>query len=119
MGRKFYIILDGSVLVLIPQNQEILITEDVEKQENLSPEETSEEICIQDKILLKNPNFLIINELHKGDSFGEIALLNSVPRTASCVCKEETHFVVLTSEAYGKTICFLFFNKRFNFLIIQ
>lgn len=85
LGRKFYIILSGSVSVLIPRQG---------SESGIGEEEQG------------NTEFIEVNELGSGDCFGEIALLNSVPRTASCVCKEETHLGVLTAETYMKIVGF-------------
>lgn len=38
--------------------------------------------------------------MHQGQSFGEIALHNSMPRTATIVCGTDCHFVVLTREIF-------------------
>ena len=90
MGRKFYIILSGGVRVLVPKTPN-----DIEEDEDEDSQNT------------KKQEFLIVNELNSGDCFGEIALLNSVPRTATCICREDTHFVVLTAETYMKIVGFI------------
>ena len=95
MGRKFYIILSGAVQVLVPKNT--------------SSEEPFEETA-------KKAAFVMVNELKTGDSFGEISLLNSVPRTATCVCQTDTHFVVLTSETYMMIVGF--FSRKHSKIII-
>jgi len=48
-----------------------------------------------------------------GASFGEIALRNMVPRTASVLCTENTQFAVLSMESYNK-IMKAFDDYKFN-----
>lgn len=73
-GDKFYIILQGSVSVLIPLNK----TTPVEFEE--------------------------VNVLRDGHTFGELALLRDEKRMASIVCKEETHFAVLEKQDFKRLI---------------
>ena len=41
-----------------------------------------------------------INILNIGDFFGEVALSQNVLRTATIVCKEDTHVLALTREEF-------------------
>lgn len=107
MGRKFYIILNGEVSVLVPPN---------EKTESQEKEDSNE-----DERIKKKKEFVKVNVLKTGDSFGEIALLNLVPRTATCICSQDTHFVVLTAEMYLKIVGIVFiiiiiFKYTYNYI---
>ena len=44
--------------------------------------------------------FLKVAELKDNDYFGELALQFEMQRTASIVCKEDTHFAVLCKKDY-------------------
>lgn len=46
-----------------------------------------------------------------GASFGEIALHNSMPRTATIVCSEECHFAILTRETFKRMLCIILNSK--------
>lgn len=41
-----------------------------------------------------------VKELQKGESFGELALVNDAPRSASIKCLTECHFAVLDKKNY-------------------
>ena len=41
-----------------------------------------------------------VNVLRTGLYFGELALLNDTPRTATIICKEDTDFAVLDGEDF-------------------
>lgn len=41
-----------------------------------------------------------INELHAGDKFGELALIDNKPRKATIVCKDDCDFATLDRESY-------------------
>lgn len=38
--------------------------------------------------------------LKQGQSFGELALEENLPRTATIICKEDSEFLILSKEAY-------------------
>lgn len=101
LGRKFYIILDGSVFIMTPEVQEasshnsIVRTDD----DNISEEELIEKIAYS-----QNPGFTIKKTLEKGDGFGEIALRTEGIRTASVICCEDTHFLSISASTYKEII---------------
>jgi CRP-like cAMP-binding protein len=74
IGKKFYIILQGSVSILIPLNKTIPI------------------------------EFEEVNVLREGQTFGELALIRDDTRSASIICKEETHFAVLEKQDFKRII---------------
>ena len=47
---------------------------------------------------------MTIAKLTDGSSFGEFALLESRPRTATVKCLKNTHFIVLTKEDYNRIL---------------
>lgn len=52
-------------------------------------------------IFLKNKNELKkVKELEGGESFGELALVNDAPRSASIKCLLDCHFAVLDKKNY-------------------
>ena len=73
-GSKFYVILEGSVGIII----------------NL------------DTPTAKGPTQ--VSSLHRGDAFGELALLYNKPRAATIRCLTDCHFAVLDKTDYAKTI---------------
>ena len=42
----------------------------------------------------------IVKIFEPGEGFGEIAIMNREPRTATLVCREETHLMVLSREGF-------------------
>jgi CRP-like cAMP-binding protein len=47
-----------------------------------------------------------------GDSFGQLALIENKPRSASIVCKEDCHFALFEKEPFDGILSF-FFKKNF------
>ena len=80
-GTKFYIILQGSVGVLLPKNGSFLRSEEFQE----------------------------VKILKDGDSFGELALISKKTRSASIVCKEDCYFAVLEKKYFFEILCLLIF----------
>jgi CRP-like cAMP-binding protein len=70
IGSKFYILISGTVGIEIPVSDSGQIT------------------------------FTEIMVFHSGSSFGELALETSRPRSASAICKSDSHFLVLLKKDY-------------------
>ncbi|EAS05256.2 cyclic nucleotide-binding domain protein (macronuclear) [Tetrahymena thermophila SB210] len=125
-GRKFYIILEGAVFILTPSisktfDQSItdnkeekqikqMIMHEFEETPRFFPlpqnldENADDSQLIQSVVQLQNEGFNIKKTLEKGESFGEIALRTEGIRTASVVCREDTHFVSITATTYNEVI---------------
>lgn len=128
VGKKMYIILKGSVYILVPKlkisKQEENVIKNLDKltesgflyeiKENAQPkielqrsktkvfkecEHTEEEILLE-----KYPNYRIANKLKSGELFGEISISLKEPRTATVICTEETTFCILKSHGYEKIL---------------
>jgi len=74
IGEKFYIIMEGQVGVLVPRIPGIF--SDLYK----------------------------IKSLHKGYSFGELALINDKPRMATIKCLKKSILLVFDRKAFNKVI---------------
>ncbi|KAL4466825.1 hypothetical protein ABPG74_010422 [Tetrahymena malaccensis] len=61
-----------------------------------------EDITDEEYIKLNFPDFDILAKLESGASFGEVALRDSVPRTATAICSGETHFITLKRDAFKR-----------------
>jgi MFS family permease len=47
---------------------------------------------------LKEDEYIILNYLHEGDFFGEVAALTGMPRTANIITEEDCEFLILPSK---------------------
>ena len=94
MGTNFYVILEGTVCIYVPVSENERL-----KVEGRGDKESCSEILPQ-RWLSTPEHMRHIRELGRGDSFGELALLNSEPRAATCVCKTDCHFACLEKEDY-------------------
>jgi len=68
---------------------------DDEQADSLKLEEEKSELEI-----LAEPYGRIVTYLHEGESFGEVALKRSIPRTATILCKTDCEFIVIKKAQY-------------------
>ena len=85
---NFYIILSGHVAVMTRATIKVTSNDD---SFDGSEEETRK-------------RFKKIADLKNGDTFGEMALLGNTNRTASILCEEGTHFIILSATNYRHTL---------------
>lgn len=115
IGNKFYIILKGTVSVLVPKKKQInkLLNEEGEKvnseeneQFNFWPKEVQDKVSnfLEFIALGKSTPISFHNRVGDGKSFGEIALMSNKPRGASILCKEDTHFAVMNRNDFRDTL---------------
>ncbi|CAD8056497.1 unnamed protein product [Paramecium primaurelia] len=141
LGKKFYIILKGSVWVLVQkkglQDGQGPTEEDQKQEQDLKDEKNKEMMenakknnkknknkknkaqafitqvtlddifaTMTDKEFLETqfPTLQKVGEINSGESFGEIALTKQVPRTATIVAAEDTHFATVTRDQFNKLL---------------
>lgn len=56
----------------------------------------------------KNYFFYELKSIKTGDSFGQLALMENKPRSASIICKEDCHFAILDKEHFDGILSKLF-----------
>lgn len=127
IGDKFYAIVSGSVSVLIPTKTKQTNNTKITKKSNqnrllrsLSRHSTEKSKFAENFSSLKKKKTMIdfdflndfgeiaemteIKILKKGESFGELALLNNNPRSATIKCKEKSVFAVLSRKNFQKIL---------------
>lgn len=108
VGKKFYLILSGSVYVLVPKpKNKVLIDQTFTKFRSDSKQLIAKEFknpTLEDKLMENYPNMHIINTLREGRLFGEISLSLKEPRTATIICKEDCCFGVLSAHNYDRIL---------------
>ncbi|CAD8065777.1 unnamed protein product [Paramecium primaurelia] len=140
IGKKFYIILKGSVWVLVQkkglQEGSGPTEEDQKQEEQLKNEKNKEMMENMKKSTRKKtkkskhqafvtqvtlddifatmtdqeyldtqfPTLTKVGIINSGESFGEIALTKQVPRTATIVAAEDTHFATVTRDQFNKLL---------------
>lgn len=45
--------------------------------------------------------------LTKGMAFGELALIDNKPRSATIICEEDSHFAILDKQSFSDILSFL------------
>ncbi|CAD8144139.1 unnamed protein product [Paramecium pentaurelia] len=94
-GRKMYFILEGEVSILV-RNQDHLDTTINQKKCKLKK--------FEDFLSIRYSNFRQVAVKKQFDYFGEIAIEQRIPRTATVISKESTTLAILTYESYQKLL---------------
>ncbi|CAK59634.1 unnamed protein product (macronuclear) [Paramecium tetraurelia] len=94
-GRKMYIILQGEAAVLIRNQDQIEVHQKKDDYKRRRATKTFDEL-----ILHRYQNFRIVAYKKQYDYFGEIAIEQRIPRTATVITKESCIFAILTFDAY-------------------
>ncbi|EAR96468.2 cyclic nucleotide-binding domain protein (macronuclear) [Tetrahymena thermophila SB210] len=105
-ASTFYIIIQGSVWVLVPNKFGTAITDEQSK--------ISKEIIQNPELYLRMPDEQFVNKaypqfnqiatLKSGYSFGEIALRQQTVRTATVICAEDTLCASVSKEIFNSCI---------------
>ncbi|CAD8136913.1 unnamed protein product [Paramecium octaurelia] len=94
-GRKMYFVLEGEVSILV-KNQDHIDSAINQKKCKLKK--------FEDVLAIRFPNFRQVATKKQFDYFGEIAIEQRIPRTATVIAKESTTLAVLTYESYQKLL---------------
>lgn len=91
VGVKFYLVIEGTVGVYmrLPKEQGLGFPAAAPDRGEIS-HITEDLTCVK--------------ELHGGDSFGELALMNNKPRLASIICHTNCHFATLGKKEFFDTL---------------
>ncbi|CAD8097805.1 unnamed protein product [Paramecium sonneborni] len=99
IGRKMYFIIDGEVAILIPmQDQQHHDTQHHHQRKSLIVKK------FDDILKHKYAQYKLIAIKSKNDYFGEIAIEQRIPRTASVVTKSECIFATLSYDSYQRVL---------------
>ena len=61
-------------------------------------------------------NFLIENKtLSEGETFGELAIINKMPRAATITCLSDCYFAVMNANDYNQFVVRIYNKKIANF----
>ncbi|KAL4463231.1 hypothetical protein ABPG74_007232 [Tetrahymena malaccensis] len=89
-GDKFYLILRGQVKVLVSVKRQLQI-----------PQEKTDK---NKKVKNEKEEQLEIKVLKSGETFGELAIIDSKPRGATIVCLEDCDFIVFEKNSFIKIL---------------
>ena len=130
IGDKFYIILKGKISLLIPtktkaqskikknneaHKERLLRSLSRHSTENFNDSKSNFSSLKKKKTMIDFDFLDSVGEIEEmqelkvltsGDSFGELALLNNQPRSASAKCKEKSYLAVLSQKDYKKILSF-------------
>ncbi|CAD8056125.1 unnamed protein product [Paramecium sonneborni] len=94
-GRKMYFILEGEVSILV-KNQDSI--------ETVIPQKKNKLKTFEDVLVNRYPIFRQVAIKKQFDYFGEIAIEQRIPRTATVIAKQTSILAVLTYESYQKLL---------------
>jgi len=117
-GTTFYIILKGSVSIIkkefLQNDEEAKSPKKFKKAKSLRKKKTFSDN--EDYDMIENE----VKILEKGQSFGELALIENKPRAATLICKENSHFATLEKTYFDQILSnfSLFIESFFIFFLI-
>ncbi|CAD8094249.1 unnamed protein product [Paramecium sonneborni] len=99
IGRKMYFIIDGEVAILIPMQEQ-------QHHDTLHHHQKKTLIVkkFEDLLKYKYAQYKLIAIKSKNDYFGEIAIEQRIPRTASVIAKSECVFATLSFDSYQRVL---------------
>ena len=117
IGEKFYIILQGKVSILLPvkvkKPSKVLKMQNFKRLGTFIEAPNEKSFAIMRKSTISEFNFDDNSEtqemieakvLSAGESFGELALLNNSPRSATVKCLEQCYLAVIVQRDYKKIL---------------
>ncbi|KAL4448756.1 hypothetical protein ABPG74_012845 [Tetrahymena malaccensis] len=89
-----------------PYNKNLRVSEVINNQANFDSDQSNKKTEKEQIQLLVEcfPTLKLVHTFNSGESFGDIALITNERRTATLICKEDTHFLTLTKEGYEQII---------------
>ncbi|EAS07840.2 cyclic nucleotide-binding domain protein (macronuclear) [Tetrahymena thermophila SB210] len=104
MGRKFYVILQGSVFIITPDNTSFSFDKQEQKEIDYSFLENQDDKEIYEQMIKLYSNMKIVSVLKQDSTFGEVALRSNVPRTATVICREECTLIAINVDVYNSIV---------------
>ncbi|KAL4491289.1 hypothetical protein ABPG72_021675 [Tetrahymena utriculariae] len=104
MGRKFYVILQGSVFIITPDNTSFSFDKQDQKEIDYSFLENQEDKEIYEQMTKLYSNMKIVSVLKQDSTFGEVALRSNVPRTATVICRENSTLIAINVDVYNSIV---------------
>ncbi|CAD8059122.1 unnamed protein product [Paramecium sonneborni] len=100
-GRKMYFILEGEISIIVKNQDHI---DNYNSQNKCNHTFGSKLKKFEDVLAIRYPNFRQVAIKKQFDYFGEIAIEQRIPRTATVIAKEKSILAVLTYESYQKLL---------------